>query len=186
VVELGADLVGGWLVDVVEHVAGVLPDGAGRVRITGSEVAGAQMGEGAGFGVAAAQRLEQLEGSLVVRPRLPDEIAQLTAQVARTVEMEMGVVVAAQVGACQGETAVGAGLLGRIAQPVGGVQRGLLGGDPVVPTSALVEESGQGAGELAGVAVEPGVGGVGEGCDQDRLLGGEPRRRLVVCGERFG
>lgn len=77
----------------------------------------------------------------VVGPRLSDEIAQLTAQVERTVEMEMGVVVAAQVGTCHGETAVGAGLLGRIAQPVGGVQRGLLGGDPVVPASALVEES---------------------------------------------
>jgi hypothetical protein len=42
VVELGADLVGGWLVEVGEHVAGVVPGGAGRVRVTGGVVAGAQ------------------------------------------------------------------------------------------------------------------------------------------------
>jgi hypothetical protein len=82
VVELGADLVGGWLVEVVEHVAGVLPDGAGRVRITGSVVAGAQMGEGAGFGVAAAQRLEQLEGSLVAGDSL-GRLAELLVGVAQ-------------------------------------------------------------------------------------------------------
>ena len=64
-VELGADLIGGGLVEVVEDVAGVLPDGAGRVRITGSVMAGAHLGEGAGFGVGAAQRLKELEGSLV-------------------------------------------------------------------------------------------------------------------------
>ena len=52
--ELGADLVGGCLVEVVEQVAGMVPGGAGRVRVTGSVVAGAQMGEGAGFGVAVA------------------------------------------------------------------------------------------------------------------------------------
>jgi hypothetical protein len=93
----------------------------------------------------------------VVRPRLPDQVAYLAGQVERTVEMEMG-----------------------------GVQRGLLGSDPVVPASALVEERERGAGELAGVAVEPGVGGVGEDCEQDVLLGGEPRQCLVGRGERFG
>ncbi len=82
VVELGADLVGGWLVEVVEYVAGVLPDGAGRVRITGSVVAGAQMDEGAGFGMRAAQRLEQLEGSLVADDGL-DRLAELLVGVAQ-------------------------------------------------------------------------------------------------------
>jgi hypothetical protein len=82
VLELSADLVGGWLVEVVEHVAGVLPDDAGRVRITGSVVAGAQMGEGAGFSVAAAQRLEQLEGSLVAGDRL-GRLAELLVGVAQ-------------------------------------------------------------------------------------------------------
>jgi hypothetical protein len=80
---LGADLVGGWLVEVGEQVAGVVPGGAGRVRVTGGVVAGAQKGEGAGFGVAVAQRSDQLEGSLVAGDGL-GRLAALQVGVAQT------------------------------------------------------------------------------------------------------
>ena len=78
----------------------------------------------------------------------------------------MGVVVAAQVGVCDGEVAVRAGLGGPVVQPSRGVQGGVLGGGPVVPVAPPVEEDEQCQGQLAGVAVEPGAGGLVDGCEQ--------------------
>ena len=74
---------------------------------------------------------------------------------------------------------MGAGLRGRVGQPAGGGQRGVLGGGPVVPVPAPVEEVGEGPGQLPGVGVEPGAGGVVDGGQQHRVLGGEPGQRLL-------
>ena len=75
------------------------------------------------------------------------------------------------------------GLRGRVGQPPRGGQRGLLGGGPVVPVPPPVEEVVEGPGQLPGVGVEAGGGGVVDGGEQHRVLGGEPGQRLLVVGE---
>ena len=122
-------------------------------------------------------------GEAVVGVGLPDPVAGLGGQVEGVPQLGVGVVEAAQPGVGAGEDAVGAGLRGRVAQPLGGGHRGPLGGGPVVPVPAPVEEGVEGPGQLPGVGVEPGGGGVLDGGEQHAVLGGEPGQRLLVVGE---
>jgi hypothetical protein len=61
-VQQGADLVGGRRVKAVQELPCPPPGLAGRAGIAGGVVAGAQLGEGAGFAVAVAELPEQVEG----------------------------------------------------------------------------------------------------------------------------
>src|SRR5262249_11420168 len=99
-------------------------------------------------------------GQVVVGAGLPDLVADLTVQVEGVAELGVGVVEATQPGVGAGEVAVGVSLCGRVGQPPGGGHRGAPGSGPVVPMPPSVEERPQGPGQLPGVGVEPGDGGM--------------------------
>ena len=100
--------------------------------------------------------------------------------------MGVGIVVVAQLNIGAGEIAVGAGLRGRIGQPSGGGHGGVLGGGEIVPVPSPVEEAEEGPGQLPGVGVVPGGGGVVDGGEQDGVFGGEPFQGLLMVGGVFG
>src|SRR5262249_46203001 len=103
-------------------------------------------------------------------------------QVQGVVELGVGVVEAAQPGVGEGEVAVGAGLRGRVGQPVGGGHRGAADSGLVVPVPPPVGEGPQGPGQLPGMGVEPGRGGLVDGGQQHGVLNGEPVQGLLVVG----
>jgi hypothetical protein len=167
----------------------------------------AELGEGAGFGVAVAKLPEEVDGGLeqvqgllrvvdgvgvtaplpvhevvaVVGPGLPGGVVDRSRQLEGAAEMEMRVV-AAQVGVSEAEVAVRPGLGAAVAELPRGVQGGVVGGGPVLPVPLPVEEDVQRPGQLAGVAVVPVAGGLLDGREQHAVLGGEPGHRQVGAG----
>src|SRR5262249_29172449 len=77
---------------------------------------------------------------------------------------------------------VGAGLRGRVGQPLGGGHRGAADVDLVVPVPTPVEEGRQGPGQLPGVGVETGRGGGVDGGKQHGVLDREAVQGLLVVG----
>jgi len=59
------------------------------------------------------------------------------------------------------------------------------GGGEVVPLPLPVEEDPHGPGQLPGVGIETGDGGVVDGGKQNRMLDGEPVQGLPVVGGMF-
>ena len=68
----------------------------------------------------------------------------------------------------------------RVAQAPGRGQRGLLGGDVVLPPAAPVEERAERPGDLPGVGIEAVGVGKRDQREQDRDLGVEPGHRLLL------
>jgi hypothetical protein len=64
-VELDADLVGVGVVELLEDGQGLLPRGAGWVRVAGGVVGVTDVGEHLGFGAAIAEFPTEVEGVLV-------------------------------------------------------------------------------------------------------------------------
>src|SRR5262249_11421087 len=107
-------------------------------------------------------------------------------QVEGVAELGVGVVEAAQPDIGESEVAVGVSLCRLVGQPPGGGHCGALDGGVVVPVPPPVEEGPQGPGQLPGVGVEAGGGGVVDGGQQHGTLRGEPGHGLPMVGEVFG
>src|SRR6266511_2326518 len=112
-------------------------------------------------------------------------VAQRGVQLEGLLEMGVGVAVAVQPDVREAEAAVGVGLPRLVTQATRGREGGALGGHPVVPVSLHVQERRVGPGELPGVRVQPGVGGVPDSGEQDRVFGGEPGHSVVLVGGRL-
>lgn len=117
---------------------------------------------------------------------LPGLIGDLLVEVESLVKMDEGVVVAPGAQAGAGEKPVRVRLRRPVAQPPGGVQGRLVGGDDAVPVTYAVEIVGERPGQLPCVDVEAGRGRLTDDTDQREVLGGEPVERLPAVGEASG
>jgi hypothetical protein len=94
---------------------------------------------------------------MVVRPCLTGGVPMRSLQCG--VEVLVGLLEAAKVGQGDGQVAVGAGLLRRVAQPAGSGQPAPLGFDTVVPAAVPVQDVEQRARQVADLSVVAVVGG---------------------------
>ena len=161
----------------------------------------------AGLRGAVAAGPEQVEGELVVTQgagqvpallALPAEAAVgvgTAGVVAQFGEEGQGLLQAGDGPTVQSETAFhpgespqAPGLQHGVGEASGGVERGPLHGQSVVPVPAPVEERLQGPGQLAGETFlrgVPGRGGRFDDGEQHRVFGGEPGQGPVVVAERI-
>ena len=100
-------------------------------------------------------------------------------------EVGLGLVMLTQLEVGIGEEAVGVGLRGRVGQPPGGSHRDAPGGHLVVPVAPPVEVVVEGPGQLPGVGVEPGGGGLVDGGQQHGMFRGEPGQGPLMVGGIF-
>src|SRR5262249_53843860 len=157
----------------------------GGVGLSGLGGGGVEEGGGAGGVDGCGRRVPPplpQDAQVLVGVGLCGLVAGVGGQVQGAAELGVGVVEAAQHGVGVGEDAVGAGLRGRVGQPLGGGHRGAADGGPVVPVPPPVEESRQSPGKLPGVGVEPGHGGLVDGGQQHGVLQREPVQGLLVVG----
>lgn len=137
--------------------------------------------------------LEQ-PAEVVVGVGLSGAVAERAVQPEGLREMGVRTVVPTQSDVREGDAAVGPCLFRPIAESLRGVQGSVLGGDPVVPVSPVIEERGERSGQLPGVRVESGAARQFDSGQQDRMLGGEPGQLVVDkgfwchtrCGRREG
>ncbi len=127
------------------------------------------LGMVAGFGIAILPPGQV--GQVNVRHRFLAPLTKLPVQVQGALEMGARVLVGAEQAMRVTELAADAGLRAQVAKTVRRGQRDLVGGGVGLPVPAAGEEIGQAPGKLPGVGVEAGLGGDGDGREQDRVLG---------------
>ena len=128
----------------------------------------------------------QRTGDVQVDLCLADLVAEFAVQVEGAQQVGVAVVEVGEIEVGTGEAAVGVRLRGPVAQPLGGGERRLLDGEPVLPVPLPVQEVGQAPRELPGVLVGPGTSGELHGVDEHPVFGSEPRERLVIRAEVLG
>jgi hypothetical protein len=116
---------------------------------------------------------------------LPGLVSGLVAQAEGISKLRVGIVEAVQPCVCAGEGATCPCLNRRVGQPVGRGHRVAARRGEVMPVPLPVEEGGHGPGELPGVGLVPGRGGVAYHGQQYPVFEGEPAHGLLLAGVAF-
>jgi hypothetical protein len=194
----------GAVAELLKQGEGLLAAGKGLLVVAEAGVEPADRIDGVGLPAPVAGGPKQVEGPPGVVERLgaatllpphdgegevgvplSGQVTGLAVQVEGLPQLGVRVVKAAQPAVGLGEVAVGEALRGRVGQPLGGGHRGVLDSGDVMPMPVQEEEGRHGPGQLPGVGVEPGGGGVIHDSQQHGMLGGKPVESLLMAGEVF-
>ena len=128
----------------------------------------------------AALHLGQF-GQAIAGARLAGRVAELREHVQGALEVRACLIEAPPPGIAKGEAMQGVGLPDLVAEAARGGQGGVMSRDLLGPEPLPEQERPEDPRQLPGLRVEAGRGGLRDGGEQHRTLGGEPGQRAVVA-----